>query len=455
MEIQELKQIIQENGVIGAGGAGFPSHGKLDKRIETIILNCAECEPLLKVHRQLLAKHAYEIVEALNEVAQAVLAKEVIIAVKTAYTQTVEAVNEVISEKKFYAPMRIGFLSEVYPAGDEVITIYETTGKIVPPGKIPIEVGVAVFNVETMYNIYRAIFWKQPVTYKYLTIAGEVKEPKTVKVPIGMKISEVVKLAGGITVANAAYIHGGPMTGPLSSEEEVITKTSNAILVFDKNHPVIQKKCSKDSTNMKRAMASCCQCRMCTDLCPRNLLGHPIEPHLFMRAATTGVTKDVTPFLGTYFCSQCGLCEMYACNQNLSPQTLIGSYKNELRKNGVPPIRNPITKEVNSLREQRKVPMSRLTARLGLSRYNLSAPLDETEVPASIIKIKLNQHIGAPAIPIVQKEETVSRNQQVAMADSSKLSVFYHTPCNGVVLEVTKRYVMIKAGNDDAEKGLK
>ncbi|MEG1847058.1 MAG: SLBB domain-containing protein [Lachnospiraceae bacterium] len=447
MDIQELKQIMQENGIIGAGGAGFPTYGKLDSRVDTVILNCAECEPLLKVHRQLLASHAHEIVEALGEVAEAVEAKEIIIAVKKAYTETIAEVEQAFKEISLEVPIRIGFLPEVYPAGDEVITIYETTGKIVPPGKIPLEVGVAVFNVETMYNIYRAVFWKQPVTYKYLTIAGEVQEPKTVKVPIGMRIREVLELAGGVTTKHPAYVHGGPMTGNLVEDTELITKTSNAVLVFDESHLVVQKKRGRDSINMKRAMASCCQCQMCTDLCPRHLLGHPIEPHAFMRAATTGVTKDLKPFLDTYYCSQCGLCEMYSCNQNLSPRTLIGNYKNGLRKQGVPPLAEPKLSKVNSLREQRLVPMRRLIARLGLTKYDIPAPLCETEVKSSRVAIRINQHIGAPAITLVHPHDLVIKNQRIAKADGTKLSIYYHAPFNGHVLEVTDTYVIIQADN--------
>lgn len=453
MELQEMKQVLRENGIIGAGGAGFPTYGKLDQRVETIILNCAECEPLLKVHRQLLEKHPYEILEALGELAQAMEAGEVIIAIKRAYAGTVAALEEVLADKELKVPVRFGFLQEVYPAGDEVITIYEVTGKVVPPGKIPLEVGVAVFNVETVYNVYRAIFFQQPVTHKYLTLAGEVMHPKTVRVPIGMAIEEVLQLAGGVTVEDPVYLHGGPMTGNLVSEKEPITKTSNAILVFSRQQPFILKKCSSDSVNMKRAMAACCQCRMCTDLCPRNLLGHPIEPHAFMRAATTGVTKDLAPFLNTFSCSQCGLCETYACMQGLSPSTLISHYKNELRKEGVKPDPNPAQREVDTLREQRKVPMERLTARLGLLKYDVPAPLEEREEETSLLKIRWNQHIGAPAVPLVQKGDWVTRNQPIARAEADQLGVSYHAPCEGTILEVTAQYALVQTKAKHVGKG--
>lgn len=207
MELTELIDIVKNAGVAGAGGAGFPSYGKLDPRAETIILNCAECEPLLRLHRQLLATHAYEILSTLELMAETVGAVQVIVGVKEAYTDTVTALNAQIGS---FPRISLGLLPEVYPAGDEVVLIHETTGKVVPPGSIPIQVGVAVFNVETVYNIYRALNAHVPVTKKYITITGEVAHPCTRVVPLGMTVQEVLGLAGGVTAKNPAYIRAAP-----------------------------------------------------------------------------------------------------------------------------------------------------------------------------------------------------------------------------------------------------
>lgn len=446
MELQELQRIMQDGGIIGAGGAGFPSYAKLNPKVETVILNCAECEPLLKLHRQLLASRPAEIITALEAAAQAMQAKEIIIAVKGAYAEAVEAAEAVIAERSLDIPVRLGLLPEIYPAGDEVITIFETTGKVVPPGKIPLDVGVAVFNVETMYNTWRAMEEKKPVTHKYLTVAGEVKEPKTLCVPIGMTIGQAVALAGGVTTAEPAYIHGGPMTGPLAKSSDLITKTSNAVLVLPKGHPVIQKKLAKSSISMKRAMAACCQCQMCTDLCPRHLIGHPIEPHAFMRAATTGVTKDLKPFLNTYFCSQCSVCEMFACPQGLAPKSLIGDYKAGLRSRGVPMPAQTETGSVNPFREGRRVSMKRLLARLALNVYDLPAPVTGETVVTGEVHIRLNQHIGAPACAVVKPGDRVTEGQLIAQAADGKLSVPYHASLTGVVTEANGNVIIIKSG---------
>ncbi len=277
MEMQNLKNILQTAGVVGAGGAGFPSYAKLNTDADTIILNCAECEPLLKLHRQVMQVYAYEIMSAMQAVCEAVGAQRAIIAIKPSYKKAVEAIKAQLGEFKNFS---IGYLPEVYPAGDEVVTIYETTGRVVPPGKLPISVGVTVYNVETMLNAYRAIQDGKGVTHKYITVTGEVKTPVTLCVPLGITVGEVLKMAGGATISEYTLINGGPMTGGIVTESDVITKTSNAILVMPNDQYIVLKRRSNPRISLKRAMSACCQCGLCTDLCPRNLLGHPIEPNI-------------------------------------------------------------------------------------------------------------------------------------------------------------------------------
>lgn len=442
MTLENLKQIMKENGVVGAGGAGFPSYAKLDKKADTIILNCAECEPLLKLHRQVLAKYAFEIMSTLDIIAETVEADTVIIAVKKAYK---EAVNAVKAHLDSFKRIKIGYLPEIYPAGDEVVTIYETTGRVVAPGKIPISVGVTVFNVETIYNVYRALNNLGPVTYKYITVAGEVNNPITVKVPLGTPIGEVIEMAGGAKIKDFRLVNGGPMTGMITDVYNTVTKTTNGILVMPKDHYIINKKLQDVKTDMKRAMSACCQCRMCTDLCSRNLLGHPIEPHKFMRAATSGDTKDIGPFINTMFCSACGICEMYACGQGLSPRTLISAYKSGLRKNGVKPPENVKFDEVSKQREFRKVPIPRLVARLGLKPYDVPAPLDDELRTVKNVKIALQQHIGAPAEAVVKKGDRVTAGQVIGKSSQDKLGVNIHSSVTGEVIDVNDKFVTIKA----------
>lgn len=443
MDILELKEIMQNNGIVGAGGAGFPSYAKLNDGIDIIILNCAECEPLLKLHQQLLALKASDIVNALNLIAEIVGAKEVVIATKECYAKTVEAVQEVIEARKFYAKTRISFLPEIYPAGDEIITIYESTGRIVEPGKLPLSVGVIVYNVETVYNIYQALFENKAVTHKYITIAGEVNEPKTIKVPIGITFDEVVNLAGGSTIENPAYVHGGPMTGKLAKGIDVITKTSNGILVLPQDQYIVRKKNQNIAISVKQAKSVCCQCNRCTEMCPRNMIGYPIEPHAVMKNLMFVNKADVKSSLNTFFCSQCGICEMYACEQSLSPQTLISECKTQLRNNGIAAPKDIKLSKMNELRKARMISVERLTARLGLSKYDRAAPLSIEEISTKQVKIKLSQHIGVPSIPVVKKGAFVEEGQLIAKVKENSLSVPCHSSMAGIVLDVNEKYIII------------
>ena len=283
--------------------------------------------------------------------------------------------------------------------------IYEVTGRVVRPGGLPIEAGVVVFNVETMYNIYRATQLGAPVTDKLVTVTGEVNRPVTVRVPIGTSIEDVVAMAGGAKINNPEYLIGGPMMGNLGSPKQPVTKTTNAVLVLPAEQQLVLNRTANTSIELKRAASACCQCESCTDMCPRHLLGHPIQPHLFMRAAANNDFRDKNVFLNTMYCSGCGVCELYACPQSLSPRTLITNYKNGLRKAGVPVPKDAEAAPVVHLRSFHTVPKKRLQARVGLTKYDSEAPLDDLLRKVKRVKIlfqpahrsarKANNKLGA------------------------------------------------------------
>ena len=439
MNIEELKDLLRKAGVVGAGGAGFPTYAKLSPKADTLILNCAECEPLLRLHRQVLKNYTYEILSTLYEISKIVGVENIIIGIKASYKETVEAVNNEISS---FNNMKVCTLPEIYPAGDEVVLTYEATGRVVPAGQIPLSVGVTVMNVETVYNVYKAMKG-EPVTHKYVTIIGEVKNPVTLLAPIGTPIEKLIDMAGGATITDPAYLLGGPMMGSLGSPSQTVTKTTNAVLVLPKTLPLIQRKQTKTSVDIRRAMSACCQCSYCTSLCPRHLLGHPIDPSALMNAAAHSVTSDATPYINAAFCSGCGLCETYSCNQGLSPRMLLAATKGALRQNGVKPPQNPEMSDVDGARPLRMIPVSRLRARLGLNPYNKSAPIIEKPIKVKRLVIALSQHIGTPAKPIVEKGDKVSAGQLIAKPVDDALSVGIHASLSGTVTQVTEKNIII------------
>lgn len=440
MNIEELKSIAKANGVVGAGGAGFPSYAKLNEKADTIILNCAECEPLLRLHRQVLEKYTREILSTLTTIANTVGAAQIYIAVKATYKKAVAALQSVLPE---FPDIKISLLPNVYPAGDEVVTIYEVTGRVVPPGALPISVGVTVFNVETVLNMYYAVLGVKPVYEKYVTIAGAVQHPITVKAPLGVTFEELIALSGGAAVADYRIVSGGPMMGRLAAGSDVVTKTTNAIIVLPENHLVVLKKTANLSISKKRAMAACCQCHMCTDRCPRHALGHPIDPSAFMHGVSSMNSRKTEAYLGTLFCSGCGLCEMYSCNQALAPRSLIAEMKGALRAGGVK-CTDPQLRPVDAARSGKFVSIPRLRARLDLDRYDHPAPITQVQLQPEKVKILLSQHIGAPAKAIVAAGDRVEKGQWIAAAPESALGVNIHASISGKVTEVTERYIQIE-----------
>lgn len=439
MDFDSLVSLMRENGLVGCGGAGFPSYAKLAKGLDTLIINCAECEPLLRLHRQLMERKTREILTAIKVVAETLNIKNVYIGLKKVYVNTIDALNRVLPEFPF---IQLALLNEVYPAGDEVVLVYEVTKRRIEAGKLPSSVGCLVYNTETMYNLYRALNGKK-VTHKYVTITGEVNEPHTFYAPIGSLIWGLVKRSGGSKIEDPAFLIGGPMMGRLGSDQEVVTKTTNAVIVLPKDHPVVLRKKEQVRLDVKKAMAACCQCSYCTDMCPRHLLGHPIDPAEIMRVVSNSDLNNPKAYLGAQFCSGCGVCEMYACHQGLSPRTIISSIKKTLAKNGVRET-NPITKDVVIDRELKRVPLKRLGARLDLDQYKHQASIYLDPINAKEVDIPLNQHIGVPAMPVVKVNDVVHEGELIAKAIDDKLSINYHASIDGTIMEVNDKVIKIK-----------
>ena len=439
MELNKFKEILKNNGIVGAGGAGFPTYAKLSSSVDTVLLNCAECEPLLKLHRQAMEIHVSEILKAFDEILTATGASRGIVAIKKHYKAAVSALEGEISD---YPRISVCKLDSVYPAGDEVILVKRVTGRTINPGELPGSVGVTVCNVETVYNVYRALKG-MPVTHKYVTVAGEVKAPMTVYAPIGMKISDLVKAAGGETVDSPQYLSGGPMMGRLVSPHDVVTKTTNAIIVLPETHGVVMNKKLNGSVNLRRAMSVCCQCHSCTDLCSRHVAGYPVEPHSVMRVFSNGGKGDTASIMGSLFCSGCGLCEAYSCPQGLSPRALIAEMKAQARNGGILPPRGLKAAEHTAHEEYRKVSVERLTSRLGLKKYDVDAPITKLGDVDSV-KILFSQHIGVPSTPVVSIGDGVNVGDVIAVASEKGLGVNIHASISGTVTDVTQKYIKIE-----------
>jgi Na+-translocating ferredoxin:NAD+ oxidoreductase RnfC subunit len=192
MVMDALVTAVRDAGVVGAGGAGFPTHVKLAAQVECIIVNGAECEPLLHVDQELAKAYAPELVEALRACVSSTGASAGIFALKEKYREARGALTAAVAGQ---AGLSVFALENSYPAGDEHVLVHEVTGRVVPEGGIPLNVGIVVLNVETLYNIWSAL-QGQPVTDTFVTVCGEVKQPATLRLAVGTSIADALAGSG-------------------------------------------------------------------------------------------------------------------------------------------------------------------------------------------------------------------------------------------------------------------
>lgn len=438
---KDLLSIIKESGIVGAGGAGFPTYVKVNAKADVVIVNGAECEPLLRVDQQLMALESRKLLDSLSLVMKNVGADKGIIGLKSKYKTAIEKLERLIED---YPGISIHKMPNFYPAGDEQVLVYEVTGKVIPEGAIPLSVGVIVLNVETLLNIYNAYFNDMPVVDKYVTLTGEVKNKKTVKVPIGITVKDAIDLAGGTNIDNFVVINGGPMMGKIVSLEDKITKTTKGLIVLPKEHSLI-KSLNKDMNRMlKEAKTACMHCSQCSEVCPRNLIGHNISPHKLIRIASySSICDSNTSPTTAFLCCECRLCE-YACIMDLQPWKLHSNLKKQMSANGIKNDNNSQGKP-NPFREYKRYPVNKLIAKLGLTKYDESANIVDLDVQFKKVEILLRQHIGAQAIPIVNIGEEVNKGQLIAYIDENKLGSKIHASIDGIVTKVTKESIVIEA----------
>lgn len=442
----DLLEKVKEAGIIGAGGAGFPTHAKLSAKAEYILLNGAECEPLLRVDQQLMELYAQQIIQGFEAAGRYVGAQKAIIGIKYKHKKVIEILNNKIIELGLQDYVSVGELPDIYPAGDEQVLVYQLTGRVVPEVSIPLKVGCVVVNSETALNIYNAIN-DTPVTDTYITVAGDVKKPITVKVPVGMPIIDVLKLSGVENINEYSVIDGGPMMGKVMGDEAIngyITKKSKGYILLKKDHFLMQKK-SRDLSQAKRiSKAACEQCRMCTDMCPRYLLGHNMQPHKIMRSLAYDM-QDVSQQQIAQLCSECGACELFSCPANLYPKSMNILYKQKLMEQGVRYSSEKTDFEARPARENRLIPTKRLIIKLGLSAFDKDAPICFDEFMPSKVCIATSQHIGAPAKPVVCVGDKVEKGQLIGDIPEKSLGATIHASISGAVEQVDDKFIVIKA----------
>ena len=429
--MMDLVERVRQAGVVGAGGGGFPTHVKLSGKADTVIANGAECEPLLHKDAACMEHEAPAVVAGVRHAMEAVGAAAGVVAVKAKNAGAVEAVRAAIAG----TPVQRALLGDYYPAGDEYDLVHEVTGRLIPPAGIPLDVGVVVANVETLANVAAAVEGR-PVTQKLLTVAGAVRTPATVRVPVGTSLREAIALAGGATVEDPALAVGGLMMGTTIFDLDApVTKTTGGVIVLPRSHPVIRRKLTGDDGMRKIGKAACDQCRYCTELCPRYLLGYAVEPHQVMRGL--GFTATGTAHWSTLaqLCCACGLCTLYACPEALFPKEACDDAKVELRRLGMKPDTAREVR-VHPMRSGRRVPIRSLMRRLAVTEYAHPAPLLEAQAAPRRVLLPLRQGAGVANQPTVRAGERVRAGQALGGIPDGALGAIIHAPFDAIVAAV-------------------
>jgi Na+-translocating ferredoxin:NAD+ oxidoreductase RnfC subunit len=425
---------LEELGIVGAGGGGFPAAAKFRTSVSLVIANAAECEPLLHKDKELLQHYSEPFLRGLRMAMEIVGAREGAIGIKDKYHEIIEAL-----ERQAPPGVRVVPLPDCYPAGDEFILVHLVTGRVIPPGGLPKDVDAVVSNVETLINIGL----DRPVTHKYLTVAGAVETPVTLRVPVGITIGEVIEAAGGPTVADFGVLLGGVMMArPAASLDEPVTKTTGGIIVLPTSHSLLARHNAPWIHVERIGRSACDQCRFCTEFCPRFLLGHPIQPHRAMQSL--GFATGADAMVATLYCCECNLCTLYACPEDLDPKTVCVQAKPLARERGLTFKGDPASITPHPLAEFRRVPMRRLIAKLGLGEFNNVGPLKEYAFSPRKVNLLLKQHAGLPAVPVVKCGDRVQVGDLLAVPQQGKLGARIHASIGGVI-KVTGDAVFIEA----------
>jgi Na+-translocating ferredoxin:NAD+ oxidoreductase RnfC subunit len=435
-----LAEKLRECGVVGAGGAGFPTCVKAQSKVEFLIANGAECEPLIHKDAELMKHFPAEILGGMAAMAESVGARAAKFGIKTKNAASLEALQADPQCKRVEFVM----LGDYYPSGDEFELVYAATGRLIPAAGIPLNVGCVVNNVETLYNV-RLAEQGTPVTRKFLSVCGAVRQPRSFWAPVGVTFRELIEFAGGAACQEFGVFVSGLMMGTLTFDlDDVVTKTTGGLIVLPRDHYLMTRKTRSQGEMNRIGKSACDQCSYCTEFCPRYLLGYEVQPHKVMRSLAFSSTGADIWNQWSELCCACGLCTLYACPEDLYPKEACDDGKRAQRAAGLKFVQQkPV--QPHPMKEYRRVPLSQLRRRLQVEEYEKETPFVEVGCRPASVRIKLRQHAGQPAVPVVKPGDRVKQGQTVGRVEEGKLGAHVHSSIEGKVRAVTPEWVEIAA----------
>lgn len=298
---EDLIKAVRNSGLVGLGGAGFPTHVKLnfppDKNIDTLVVNAAECEPYITVDYRECMENSWDILSGVYALKELLGFKQVIIAAEDNKPEAFKVLGKIADhDADIDDSVKLMVLESKYPQGAEKMMVQSATGRRVPPGKLPADVGCVVMNVASVAFISRYLKTGKPLVSRSLTVDGSaIAEPKNVRVPVGTDIGEIIDFCGGFKGEPCKILTGGPMMGlAIVGTDLPVLKQNNAILAFTADDAVLKPE------------TDCIRCGRCVAACPMSLM-----PTNIVKAAKI---KDVDALkrAGVTVCMECGSCA-FAC----------------------------------------------------------------------------------------------------------------------------------------------
>ncbi len=319
----ELVKAVRDSGLVGLGGAGFPTHVKLnfpdDKGIDTLIINAAECEPYITVDYRECLENSHNILGGVYTLQELLGFKKVVIAVEDNKPEAIKILKTIADNDIDRGnAVRLMTLKSRYPQGAEKMMVLSATGRKVPAGGLPSDVGCVVMNVASTAFISRYLKYGKPLTSRSVTVSGNcIANPSNVRVPVGTELQKIIDFCGGFTEEPYKILSGGPMMGTAVTGTDVpLLKSNNAILAF-----------SKEDARVKPER-DCIRCGRCHNACPMSLIPTQIEKYAALGDA------EMLRTLGTSVCMECGSCA-YSCPAGKPLVQHMRLAKDVMRKAGV------------------------------------------------------------------------------------------------------------------------
>lgn len=302
---EDFLKAVRASGLVGLGGAGFPTHVKLgfspDKNIDTLVVNAAECEPYITVDYRECLDNSENIIGGIHLLVKYLGFKRVVIAVEDNKPEAIKILADIAQkDEEVGATIELMTLKSKYPQGAEKMMVQSATGRKVPPGKLPADVGCVVMNVGSVAFVSRYVKTGRPLVSRSMTVDGSgIAEPKNIRVPVGISVREVIDFCGGFKGTPYKIIAGGPMMGAALIDTDVpVLKSNNAVLAF-----------SEDGMKKKRER-DCIHCGRCASACPMSL-----APLFFVEQVKLRNAEELSR-LGVNVCMECGSCS-YVCPAGL------------------------------------------------------------------------------------------------------------------------------------------